>query len=83
MSQGRNVGMPESGDAMSHRSASLSIVPRGLRVLKSLPGEFRSSQMLRLSLLLGHTMCVRWKILQFGGTLLAVLVIGCVFGHIS
>ena len=75
MSQGRNVGMPESGDAMSHRSASLSIVPRGLRVLKSLPGVFPSDLVILLFVRIrGSAVSVGGTLVQFGSSLMILVV---------
>jgi hypothetical protein len=73
VSQGGNVGMPEGGNAVSDRRSSLVIV-RGLRMLGSLPCQFMSGQVILLSLLLGYTMRVSGAILQFGGSLVVLVM---------
>ncbi len=66
MREGCNLGMPERGDAMSHGRRGLVIV-RSV-VLRCLPRQLVSGQMLLLSLLLGNAMRMRGPVLQFGGS---------------
>ncbi len=83
MRQGRNIGMPERGDTVSHGRRRLMIV-RSV-VLRCLPRRLVSGQMLLLALLLGHAMRMRGAVVQFG-RLWVVLVMRAVIitsGHMS
>ncbi len=71
--EGCDVGMSECGDAMSDRISPLSMLMNSVGMLQALTRMFVTSQVVLLSVLLGDTMGVFGKVVQFGA-LLVVLV---------
>ena len=73
MRQFRDLAMSKSRYAVPiHRR--LRVPVRGLRVLKRLPRIFVSGFVLLLSMLPGGTMSMRGQIVQFGGSLVVLVV---------
>jgi len=79
--QGRDVGMAKSGDAVA--SSGLSVLVSALRMLQSFPGILVSSQMILFSLLRRDTMGMRGDVMQFGGSLVILVMRSAVItsGH--
>jgi len=73
MSQRRNVIMSEGSDAMPYRRVR-SLLMGGWGMLESLPGMLVSGQVLLFAMLLRDAMGVRRAVLQFGASLVVLIM---------
>src|ERR1035438_9393872 len=72
-SQDGDIIVPEGGDAMPHRNR-LSMLMGHLGVLQRLPRVLLPRQVILLIVLFGNTMHVRGLVVQFGGSLVVLVV---------
>lgn len=73
MREGRDVGMPEGGNSMSDGSR-LAVLVSFVGMFERLARMLVPAQVILLSVLPGHTVGVGGAVVQFGGSLVVLVV---------